>query len=79
MIFELNFKNSYKINRNSDENNLYMKIAQKNMTNQNMQSVHLSHAPSMLNMEPSPSFHLSGKCQTPGKPLRMFSLSVCNV
>ena len=37
----------------------YMKVAQKNPTNPNTRSVHLSHAPSMLNMGLSPSGHLS--------------------
>jgi hypothetical protein len=32
-----------------------MKNDQKNMTIPNTHSVHLSHAPSMLNMKPSPS------------------------
>jgi hypothetical protein len=32
----INFEKSYKINRNSDENNLYIKNDQKNMKNPNM-------------------------------------------
>ena len=31
-----------------------MKFSQKNITNSNMQSVYLSHASNMMNMDPSP-------------------------
>ena len=46
-----NFENSYLLNRNSDENNLYMKNDQKNVKNPNMPSIHLSHASNYPNME----------------------------
>ena len=54
------------MNRISDENVFYMIVAEKNPTNPNMRSVHLSHAPSMLNMELSPSGHLSNTGPEPG-------------
>ena len=73
------FRNSSKLNRSSDENVFYMKVAQKNPTNPNVRSFHLSHAPSMLNKEPSPLFHLSGIHLTSANHPRMFSPSVCNV
>ena len=44
-----------------------MKVPQKNPTNPNTRSVHLSHAPSMLNMGHSPSGHLSDTGPEPGK------------
>ena len=50
-----------------------MKVAQKNVTNPNTRSVHLSHAPSMLNMELSPSGHLSDTGPEPGKHSRLTS------
>ena len=50
-----------------------MKVAQKNSTNPNTRSVHLSHAPSMLNMELSPSGHLSDTGPEPGIPSRLNS------
>ena len=48
-----------------------MKVAQKNQTNLNTRSVHLSHAPSMLNMGYSPSGHLSNTCPELGKHSRL--------
>ena len=45
---------------------LYMKVSQNDETNPNTQSVHLSHAPSMLNMEHSPSGHLFDTGPEPG-------------
>jgi hypothetical protein len=48
-----------------------MKNDQKNETNPNMPS-YLSHASSMMNMEPSPLIHLSDRCLTPGKYSRYF-------
>ena len=53
------------------KNVFYMKVAQKNPTNPNTWSVHLSHAPSMLNMGHSPFGHLSNTCQEPGKHSRL--------
>ena len=50
-----------------------MKVAQKNPTNLDTQSVHLSHAPSMLNMELSPSGHVSDTGPEPGKHSRLNS------
>ena len=49
-----------------------MKVAQNDETNPDTLSVHLSHASSMLNMEPSPSGHLSHTGPEPGKLSRMF-------
>ena len=47
-----------------------MKVDQKNPTNPNMPSFHLSHAPSMMNMElPSPD-RLSDKSKDPGNIVR---------
>ena len=46
-----NFEKSYKINRNSDENNLYMKNDQKNMMNPNMPSTYLSHTSNIVNID----------------------------
>ena len=53
-----------------------MKVAQKNPTNPNTRSVHLPHAPSMLNMELSPSGHLSDIGPEPGKHSRLTSALV---
>ena len=53
------------------ENTLYMKVAQNDETNLDTQSVHLSHAPSMLNMEHSPSGPLSDTGPEPGKHSRL--------
>ena len=50
-----------------------MKVAQKNPTNPNTWSVHLSHAPSMLNMELSPSGHLFNTGPEPGKHSQLTS------
>ena len=41
--------------------------------NPSTRSVHLSHAPSMLNMELSPSGHLSDTGPEPGTPSRLTS------
>ena len=56
-----------------------MKVAQKNPMNPFMQSVHISRASRTLNMDLSPSFHLSRNCQTSGIPFWMFSLPICNM
>ena len=61
------------MNRKSDEKVFYMKVAQKDETNPNTRSVHLSHAPSMLNMELSPSGHLSDTGPEPGIHSRLNS------
>ena len=47
--------------------------------NPNTRSVHLSHAPSMLNMELSPSGHLSDTGPEPGIPSRLNSPFTCIV
>ena len=69
----LNFRKSYKINRSSDENTFYMKVAQNNETNPNTWSVYLSDASNYLNMEHSPSGHLSDTGPEPGKHSRLNS------
>ena len=69
----IKFEKSYKLIRNLDENTLYMKVAQNDETNPNTRSVHLSHAPNMLNMEHSPSGHLSDTGPEPGKHSRLNS------
>ena len=61
------------------KNNLYMKVAQKNPTNLNMWSFHLTRAPSMLNLELSPSFPLSEVHLTSRIHPQMFIPSVCNM
>ena len=65
--YYLIFGKSYKIIRNSDEKVLYMKVAQNDETNRNTLSVHLSHAPSVANIELFPSGSSVRKCLTPGK------------
>ena len=50
-----NFKNHHKIIRNSDENTLYMKVAQNDETNPDTQSVRSPHIPSIANTQLSPS------------------------
>ena len=62
-----NFEKSYKINRNSDENNLYMKNDQKYKTNTNMLPTYLPALSNMVNMELFPLIHLSDKCPDAGK------------
>ena len=44
-----------------------MKNDQNNMMIPNMPSVHLSHVPNYLNMEPSPPVHLFDRRPKPGK------------
>ena len=56
-----------------------MKVAQKNPTNPNTRSVHLSHAHSMLNMELSPSGHLSDTGPEPETPSRLIYPFTYNV
>ena len=59
-----------------------MKVAQKSETNPNTRSIHLSHAPSMLNMELSPLFSsvrkMSNIEETPSDvfPLRLQRLAL---
>ena len=68
----LNFEKSYKINRNSDENNLYMKNDQKNMKNPNMPPTYLPHPFNMMNMKLSPLIHLTDNWPELVKHLQMF-------
>ena len=56
-----------------------MKVAQKIPTNPNTWSTHLSHSPSMLNMEHSPSGHLSDTGPEPGIPSQLNSPFICFV
>ena len=49
-----------------------MKVAQNDETNPSTRSIHLSDASSMLNMEHSPSGHLSDTGPVPGIPFRLF-------
>ena len=52
-----------------------MKVAQNDETNRNTLSVHLSHAPSIENIELFPSGLPIRKCLTPGKLSGCFSPS----
>ena len=56
-----------------------MKVAQKNETNPNTRSVFLSDASNYLNMELSPSGHLSDTGPEPGIPSRLNSPFTCIV
>ena len=49
-----------------------MKVAQNDETNWNTLPVHLSHAPSIENIEPFPSSSFVRKRETPGILSRMF-------
>ena len=46
---QINFENSYLLNRNSDENVFYMKVAQNDETNPNTQSVRPPQPPNLSN------------------------------
>ena len=50
-----------------------MEVAQNDETNPNPRSVYLSDASNYLNMEHSPSGHLSDTAQEPGKHSRLNS------
>ena len=63
---QINFENSYLLNRNSDENVFYMKVAQNDAMNLNTRSFYLSDASNYLNMEHFPSNHLSDTGPEPG-------------
>ena len=67
-----NFEKSYKIIYKSDENTLYMKVAQNDETNPNTWSVHPPHVPSIANKQLSPSSSSVRKHETPGILSRMF-------
>ena len=55
------------------KNVFYMKVAQKNPTNPNTRSIHQSDASNYLNMEHSPSGHLSDRGPEPGNHSRLNS------
>ena len=61
-----NFRKSYKIIRESDENTLYMKVAQNDETNPDTQPVRPPHIPSIANTQLSPSVSSARKRETPG-------------
>ena len=65
------FEKSCKINRSSDGNVFYMKVAQKNETNLSTQPVYLSDTSNYLNMEHSPSGHLCDSGPEPGISSRL--------
>ena len=69
---KLNFKNQYKIIRNSDENTMYMKVDENDETNSNTQSVRSPHIPSIANTQLSPSGSSARKRETPRILSRMF-------
>ena len=46
---QINFENSYLLDRNSDENVFYMKVAQNDETNPNTQSIRPPHLPNLSN------------------------------
>ena len=48
---QINFEKSYKIIRNSDEKDLYMKNDQENETNPNMPSMFMSHLSNISNLQ----------------------------
>ena len=58
---------------------LYMKVAQNDETNPNTRFVYLWVASNYLNMEHSPSGHLSDTGPEPGTPSRLFSPFTYNV
>ena len=60
------------MNRSSNENTLYMKVAQNDETNPNMQPVCLPHICSIENMQLFPSGSSVRKHETPGILSRMF-------
>ena len=68
-----NFRKSYKINRSSDENTFYMKVAQNDETNPDTQPVRPPRIPSIANTQLSPSGSSVRKRKTPGILSRMFS------
>ena len=67
----LNFRKSYKLNHISDENTLYMKVAQHDKTNPDTQSVCPPHTPNLSNSQLSPSGSSARKHGTPGILSRM--------
>ena len=60
------------MNCNSDEKTLYMKVAQNDETNQDMQPVRPPRIPSIANTQLSPSGLSVRKRETPGIFSRMF-------
>ena len=65
--------------RSTDRKTLYMKVAQNDETNPDTQPTYLSDASNYLNMEHSPSGHLSDRCPEPGILSRMGSPFIGNV
>ena len=60
------------MNRSSDENTLYMKVAQNDETNPDTQLVRLPHIPNLSNSQLSSSGSSVRKRETPGILSRMF-------
>ncbi len=60
------------MNRSSDENTLYMKVAQNDETNPDTQSVRPPHTPNLSNPQLSPSGSCARKRETRGILSRMF-------
>ena len=60
------------MNRSSNENTLYMKVAQNDETNPDTQPVRPPHIPSIANTQLSPSGSPVRKRETPGILSRMF-------
>src|SRR3954462_11485841 len=59
IINDLNFGKSYGINRNSDRKTLYMKVDQKNTTNNNTLFVCLTNPPNAPNIDTPPPVRLA--------------------
>ena len=66
-----------KINRLSDENTSYMKVDQIDETSSDTLTAYPCDASNYLNLQPSPSSHLSDSCPEPGKLSRMGSPLHC--
>ena len=60
------------MNRSSDENTFYMKVAQNDETNPDTQPVRLPHIPSIANTQLLPSGSSVRKRETPGILSRKF-------
>src|SRR4051812_15240962 len=61
-----NIEKSYKLIRSSDENTLYMKVAQNNETNLDTQPVCPPHISNISNSQTFPSGSFVRKRETPG-------------
>ena len=66
------FRKSYKKICNSDENTFYMKVAQNDETNPDMQPARPPHILNLSNSQLSPSSSSIQKRNTPGIISRMF-------